>query len=84
MIYKVHFELEDSGGSAAYRYAGSKASAIREVKSWEAKGRWPHYTYESHENGTRADIEITTYATPRTKAAWIDFLNDHGGHAENG
>jgi|TARA_R110002020_G_scaffold191564_1_gene391361 hypothetical protein len=84
MIYKVHFKLDETGGSAGYCYAGSKASAIREIKSWEVEGHWPHYTYESQENGTRADIEITTYPTPRTKAAWIEFLNDHGGHPDNG
>jgi hypothetical protein len=85
MIYKVHFKLEEGGGSAGYRYAGSKASAIREIKPLDAvKGRWPHYTHKSQENGSRADIEITTYPTPRTKAAWIKFLNDHGGHPDNG
>ena len=96
MIYKIHFGLGDriEGGSNGFCYAGSKAEAMREMRSRadKVKGTWPHYTYVYSESKDalgkvsygRAVIEITSEPTPRTKAEWINYLNKHGEHPNNG
>jgi hypothetical protein len=96
MIYKIHFGLGDriEGGSDGFYYAGSKAEAIRGIRyrADKLKGTWPRYTYECSESEDalgkvsygRAVIEITSEPTPRTKAEWINYLNKHGEHPNNG
>ena len=95
MIYKIHYGVEEyiKAGSNGFVYVGSKAEAVREIRSRKGvRGRWPKYTYtySSGDDGDgnytedRAAIEITSEATPRTKQAWIAYLNANGGHPDNG
>ena len=85
MIYKIHFtDGGDSGTSAGYDYAGSQADAIRCIKAWHVttRGTWPTYTYQGAgvNEGERLRLEITA----STKGAWLEFLNRHGAHCDNG
>jgi hypothetical protein len=97
VIYRIHYDTE-GGSSAGYQYAGSKAEAIRMIKEKSGvRGRWPNYTYipisgddglSKYDVGFRTaeqeTIEITSEPTPRTKAGWLVYLNEHGSHPNNG
>ena len=62
----------------------------------ELKGQWPNYKYHEtrpcNDAGFRQEggvldvraVEVTWEQTPRTKAEWIDYLNKHGEHPDNG
>jgi hypothetical protein len=94
MIYKTEWSTE-GGSSGGFHYSSSKAETIRWLRNsafsdCRLRGHYPHYTYISSyaEDAWDAQgddtITVTTYATPRSKAAWIAFLNDHAAHADNG
>ena len=99
MIYKTKIGTE-GGSSGGFHYSGTKPESIRWITALyrgdtnrRLQGSYPNYTYTSIEcddtYGTEGsdDIDkltVTTHPTPRTKAAWIEFLNFHGSHPDNG
>jgi hypothetical protein len=93
MIYKTDWRTE-GGSSDGFQYSGSKSETIQWIRDKFSerglRGHYPHYTYisayaeDEWEHDIHDEITVTTYATPRSKATWIAFLEEHGSHADNG
>lgn len=90
MIYKIDLPADGEAGlSGGFEYAGSKAEALRFIREYrpscEIGGTWPNYRYwHGTPQPSWEKIKITAYPTPSTKGAWLEFVNTHGAHPDNG